>query len=115
MQLSDGRELPVGAGAMPVCGFDADGNPVSAATEATASSLKSSAFGLNGSTYISGTSAVTGTFVAIQALADTVVSTMTSTDIAGTLTSVPIPAGVTIYGTITSITLTSGKVIAYNK
>jgi len=81
----------------------------------------SSSLGRRGSTYITDTNAHTGTFGCIQALAATVIATLVSgTDhagsavMSGTLTNVPLPAGVSIYGSFTSITLTSGTVVAYN-
>lgn len=67
-----------------------------------------------GAVYISGTDTVTGKFGAIQALEATVLASGTvSDDITGTLTSLPIPVGTTIYGTFTAVKLTSGKVLAY--
>ena len=78
--------------------------------------------GQNGGVYVTGTSATPGEFCAIQALEATVIASLTSvayeTDkaaLTGTLTSIPLPAGVTIYGNFTTFTLTSGKVIAYNR
>lgn len=70
--------------------------------------------GEKGGLLIADTSAHAGDFDAIQALEATVVASMTSSTLSGTLTSVPIPAGATIFARISSITLTSGKVIAYN-
>lgn len=78
--------------------------------------------GQNGGIYVTGTGANTGEFCAIQALEATVIASLTSvayeTDksaLTGTLTSIPVPAGVAIYGNFTAFTLTSGKVIAYNR
>jgi hypothetical protein len=68
--------------------------------------------GENGGLYIADTSAHTGIWDAIQALEATVAD-LVSSNLSGTLTSVPIPAGVTIFGQFSSITLTSGTVIAY--
>lgn len=67
---------------------------------------------LNGSVYIDDTAAHAGQFCAIQALEAAVVAALSGnmTDFAGGL---PIPAGTTIEGSFTSITLTSGKVLAY--
>lgn len=65
-----------------------------------------------GGTYITDTAAHTGQFDAIQAL-EAAVATIVSPTMSG-LASVPIPAGVIIYGNFTSVTLASGKVIAYN-
>lgn len=55
-------------------------------------------------------------FVALQALADTVIAAATAdatAPITGTIAALALPAGVTIYGKFLSITLTSGKAIAY--
>jgi hypothetical protein len=75
-----------------------------------------------GSLYITDTGAHAGDWGAITALEATVVATLvsgfrqdgTTAVVAGTLTSVPIPSGCTIFGRFTSITLASGKVLAYN-
>lgn len=114
LTLEDGRKLPVGAGVMPVCGFDGDGNPASGATEATLDDQRKKAFGLNGGAYVANTTAQAGSFVAIMALEDAVIASMTAENITGALTNIPLPAGAVIYGTITVFTLASGKIIAYN-
>lgn len=68
----------------------------------------------NGAVYITGTTAQEGKFGAIQALADCVLNAATVCDYDGaSVGSMPIPAGFTIYGTFTSIKLTSGKALAY--
>lgn len=69
--------------------------------------------GEKGGIYITDTSAHVGDFDSIQALEATVCDLVSAT-ITGTLTSVPIPAGSIIFGKFTSVTLASGKVIAYN-
>jgi len=75
------------------------------------------AVGRLGSIYITNTSAnsTTGSdkWGVIQALSDTVIASLTSSTMTGTLTAIPLPAGAAIYGYFTSITLTSGKVVAY--
>ena len=65
--------------------------------------------------YISGTTAVTGKFGAITALAAAVLdATTVAADYTGdSIASMPIPVGTTIYGVFTNIKLTSGKVLAY--
>lgn len=68
--------------------------------------------GEHGGLLITDTSAHTGVWDAIQALEATE-ATLVSSNLSGTLTGVPIPAGVTIFGHFSSITLTSGTVIAY--
>lgn len=77
--------------------------------------------GRQGSTYITDTAVYTGNFGVIQALSATVIAYLISatsengdTVMQGTLTSVPVPAGVCIYGHWLSFQLTSGKVLAYN-
>lgn len=69
-----------------------------------------------GGRYIDDTAAHTGRWGAITALAAAVASLTTEQNgiWIGTTTSVPIPAGTTIYGNFIGITLASGKVIAYH-
>jgi hypothetical protein len=72
----------------------------------------------SGGVIIGGTTAVTGKFGEIYALSATVVAALTSVSpgqLTGDATALPIPAGSSIFGNFTSITLTSGKVIAYNQ
>lgn len=72
--------------------------------------------GQYGAVYESGTTAVTGNFGCITALEDAVFSALTATNWTGDGTaSLPLKAGVTIFGNFTGFTLTSGKVVAYNK
>lgn len=64
--------------------------------------------------YISDTAAHTGRFREIYALANAVIASATVANASGnTFTSVPLDAGDSIQGVFTSITLASGKVIAY--
>ena len=75
--------------------------------------------GLNGGQYINGTGAVTGDFFAIQATEDTVLAAQSSniTNLANIFSGVDgttLSAGTVLYGRFTSVTLTSGAVIAYN-
>lgn len=81
----------------------------------------SASLGRTGSTYVTDTSAHTGNFGIIQALEATVIAAMTSatdavgtTIMSGTLTNIAVPAGVSIYGHFTSVTLASGRAILYN-
>lgn len=76
-----------------------------------------------GGLIIANTATVTGRFSRIQALTATVIATMTTVppgliqtqnDTDGVVTSVTLPAGSWIDGTITSFALTSGSVIAYH-
>jgi hypothetical protein len=64
--------------------------------------------------YISDTAAHTGRFREIYAVADAVINTATIANATGnTFSAVPLNAGDSIHGVFTSVTLTSGKVIAY--
>jgi hypothetical protein len=64
--------------------------------------------------YIADTTKVSGRFVALLALEATVLASGTvCTSSPSTLTSMPIPAGATVYGYFTDVKLTSGKVLAY--
>jgi hypothetical protein len=54
-------------------------------------------------------------YSAITVLADATFSTLTGVSITGNaITGFAIPAGITLLGRFTAVTLTSGKVIAYN-
>jgi hypothetical protein len=68
-----------------------------------------------GTAYITGTSAYQGPFGAFTALTESVINTATDwSDLSGTAVSgMPVPAGVTIFGNIRSITLSSGSGLAY--
>ena len=75
--------------------------------------------GLNGGEYINGTGAVTGTWFAIAATEATVLAAQTSNldnldDICTGQDATELAANTVIYGAFSSITLTSGAVIAYN-
>jgi len=64
--------------------------------------------------YISDTAAHTGRFFKLYAVADAVINTATVQNASGnTFSSVPLNHGDCIEGVFTSVTLTSGKVIAY--
>lgn len=52
-------------------------------------------------------------FVAVQVIADAVLSTCVPAYAGNTFTGVTLPAGVVVYGRFTSIALASGKVLAY--
>ena len=72
--------------------------------------------GQYGAVYENGTDAVTGNFGCITALEDSAFSSLTATNWTGDSTaSLPLKAGVTIFGNFTGFTLSSGKVVAYNK
>ena len=68
-----------------------------------------------GTTYVTGTSAYAGPFGAYTALTATVINTATVwDDLSGAaVASMPVPAGVTIYGRIRTLQLTSGSGLAY--
>ena len=75
--------------------------------------------GLNGGIYINGTDVTTGNWFAIQATEDTVIqaqaSNITNLDnICQPVDNVTLSAGTVLYGSFTSIDLTSGAVVAYN-
>jgi hypothetical protein len=64
--------------------------------------------------YISDTTAHAGRFYRLYAVADAVISTATVQNATGNaFTSVPLMAGDSIDGVFTSVTLASGKVVAY--
>ena len=64
--------------------------------------------------HITDTTAVSGDFMAIQALSATVIASGTvSSTIAGTLAGMVIPAGSIVWGRFSAIKLTSGTIIAY--
>ena len=64
--------------------------------------------------YITDTSAHTGRFYKLYALADAVISTATVQNASGNdFSSVPLGKGDEIEGVFTSVTLASGKVVAY--
>lgn len=66
-----------------------------------------------GGLYITDTAAHTGSFEAIL-VHEAAVAALVSPNISGTISAVPLPAGMIYYGKFTSITLASGKVTAYN-
>ncbi len=70
--------------------------------------------GIAGGVYITDTAAHPGDFNYIKALGATVIATLVSSNLTGTLTAIPLASGEFIEGRFSSITLTSGKVIAYN-
>lgn len=64
--------------------------------------------------YISDTVAHTGRFHKLYALEDAVIASATIENQTGnTFTAVPLKAGDDIEGVFTSVTLTSGKIVAY--
>ena len=90
------------------------------ATLANQSQANLQSFGQNGFNVVTGTAAQTGNYSAITIVPDTVVASITATNIqlngsesATALSGVTLPAGTTIFGKITGFTLTSGSVIAY--
>ena len=90
------------------------------ATLANQSQANLQGFGQNGFNVVTGTAAQTGNYSAITIVTDTVVASITATNIqlngsesATALRGVTLPAGTTIFGKIPGFTLTSGSVIAY--
>ena len=72
--------------------------------------------GQYGAVYKTAAAALTGgPWGSIQATAAAVVSVTASNWTGDATTSVDIPAGETIFGNFTAITLTSGKIIAYKQ
>lgn len=67
-----------------------------------------------GAEYIDDTVAHTGRFGEIVALEDSVIATLTAMDYTGNaLAAIPLKASCELCGVFTSITLTSGTVVAY--
>lgn len=67
-----------------------------------------------GAEFIDDTAAHTGRFGKVFALEDSLIASMTVQDWTGnTLSAIPFKAGCEFEGVITSITLTSGTVVAY--
>ena len=72
--------------------------------------------GQYGAVYKTAAAALTGgPWGSIQATAAAVVDVTASNWTGDTTTAVDIPAGATIFGNFTAITLTSGKIIAYKQ
>ena len=69
--------------------------------------------GQGGAEYVTDTATRNGTFGAIQAVEGSVITLTASNWTPSTASAIPLPAGATIFGSFTSFTLTSGKVIAY--
>jgi len=70
--------------------------------------------GQGGAVYVADTTQTDGAFGAIQAVEGAVISTLTASNwTPSTATAIPLPAGSTIFGSFSTFTLTSGKVIAY--
>lgn len=74
-------------------------------------------FGAKGVEYETGTTALTAkNYYAITTLTDTVFATLTNSLASGdAITGITIPAGVTLYGNFTAVTLTSGAIAGYKK
>ena len=70
------------------------------------------AFGQKGFVYLSGSDSTSGNYNAVQVIADATVSVVATNG--ENLTTVDLPAGMTIVGRFTSVTISSGKVLAYN-
>lgn len=70
-------------------------------------------FGQNGVVNLIDTTPWTGKACAIQAIADCTFSTLTESDATGTLAAQTLPAGHTIYGQFTAVTLATGKLRVY--
>ena len=67
-----------------------------------------------GAEFIDDTAAHTGRFAKVVALEDSVIASLSAEDYTGnTLSAVPLKASCEMCGVFTSITLTSGTVVAY--
>jgi hypothetical protein len=71
------------------------------------------AFGQQGFDYITTGTVADQTFIAVTALENCSISV--TAEKGDNLSSVAIPKGVTIYGSFSSLTVVSGKVLAYRK
>lgn len=69
--------------------------------------------GQGGAVYVADATQTDGNFGAIQAIEGSVITLTASNWTPSTASGIPLPAGTTIFGSFTSFTLTSGKVIAY--
>jgi len=69
--------------------------------------------GQGGAVYITDTNTYTGSFGAIQALADSVFNILEAGNWEGATSMLPLPAGATIFGNFTTFELDSGKIVAY--
>jgi hypothetical protein len=79
-----------------------------------ANEISRQALGQNGSVVLTGSTNASGTFVALQFLASTVVTVLTAPGITGVASlQTTYTAGTIIYGDFRAITITSGLVIAY--
>lgn len=72
------------------------------------------AFGQSGFDYVTTGTINSHTYIAISALEDASISA-TSAGGGDSLSSVTIPKGMTIYGKFSSITVSSGKILAYRE
>jgi hypothetical protein len=69
-----------------------------------------------GGKVVTGTTAVTGNFQAIQFIADGSFTSVSQTALAGdALTGVTFPAGFVVFAAVTSFQLATGKAIAYTR
>ena len=71
--------------------------------------------GAFGCEVITDTAEHVGAFQAIQVLEEATLSAITMENLTGTLTGIALPVGAVIFGKMTSITLSGGKVIAYKQ
>jgi len=108
-----------GGGSVTITGsLPAGSNTIGAVTQGSATTpfnVKDHNAAASGSSFFNDTANHTGTWYCIQVLASCVFTTLTDATRSGnTITGVTIPAGTIFFGNITSITLTSGSIIAYN-
>ena len=72
-------------------------------------------FGQNGAVVVTPSTPATGSFCALQVLEEANFSAISWSELEGSLTGFSFPAGTVIYGQITALTLSSGKVLAYKQ
>lgn len=111
LEVSKGGELPQNA--ISLSGPVTVSNEVEVKNDTGSPIPTKDTAGAAAATITTNTTAVTGTFTAITAIADTVFTSLTRSNTTGALGSVTVPAGVTIFGSITGYQLASGAVIAY--
>lgn len=97
----------------PTTVMSSTGDVVPVRGKSTGEMLVADNSGGSGGTVSVGTVQAVGPFRAIQVFEDCVFSEFTEVGFTGAMTGLIVPAGMTIFGSITSYTLSSGKVRAY--
>jgi len=91
----------------------ATGDIVPVRGKSTGEMLVADNSGGSGGVVSTGTAQAVGPFRAVQIIEDCVFSEFTEVDFVGSMVGVLVPAGLTLFGNITTYTLSSGKVRAY--